>query len=274
MDFTSFLKKANLFVRLKTMSWGWRFMKVPQPDKWCFIIGCYNSGTTLLNQLLGLHPSIGAMPNEGQFYTRQLLRGADVGLRRLWALQPELFRLKEEDDGKVDADRLKREWAWFYNHVNRPVLIEKTIANAARTRWFQHNFRPAYFIVLIRDPYAVAEGIRRKEGHKLEEAILQWKNSYKEIFEALPYLKNCLLLTYEELTDNTSATLIKISDFLSIPPFEFVKEGRQFTVHKFTSEISNQNARSFNNLSADDLDLINRIAGDEIVAFNYRLRVS
>lgn len=272
-DFSSFLKKADLFLRLKTMGWAWRFLKAPQPDKWCFIIGCYNSGTTLLNQLLGLHPSIGSMPNEGQFYTRQLTRGADVGLRRLWALKPEIFRMDENHKGLVDPDRLKREWAWFYNDVDRPVLIEKTIANSARTRWLQQNFRPAYFIVLVRDPYAVAEGIRRKEGHTLEQAILQWKNSYNEIFSAQPFLENCLVLTYEELTADPSATLLKIADFLELPAFNFKKEGKQFTVHKFTSEISNQNARSYSNLSAEDFALINQIAGDEIVSFNYRLHV-
>jgi hypothetical protein len=255
------------------MQWAWRFMKVPQPEKWCFIIGCYNSGTTLLNQILGLHPYIGSMPNEGQFYTRQLLRGADVGLRRLWALKPELFRMDEKDVDRVNSDRLKREWAWFYNDVRRPVLIEKTIANAARTLWLQHNFHPAYFIVLIRDPYAVAEGIRRKEGHSLEDAIIQWRNSYVEIFAAKPKLQHCLILTYEELTENPSDTLLKISDFLNIPAFGFQKEDKQFTVHKFTSEISNQNARSYDRLSPDDLALINRLAGPEIESFNYQRRL-
>lgn len=256
------------------MRWGWRFMREPRPEKWCFIIGCYNSGTTLLNQLLGEHPSIGSMPNEGQFYTRQLLRGAEVGLRRLWALQPALFRMDEQGGQQVNPNRLKREWAWFYNDCSRPVLLEKTIANAARTRWFQKHFYPSYFIVLLRDPYAVAEGIRRKEGHTLEQAILQWKHSYTEIFRDMPALEHCLVLTYEALTENPGDVLAKIADFLGIPPYDVRLEGKTFTVHKVSSEISNQNERSYQKLSAADYALINALAGPEIRQFNYRLRFS
>ncbi|MBK9319321.1 MAG: sulfotransferase [Bacteroidetes bacterium] len=50
-------------------------MKAPEPEKWVFILGCYNSGTTLLHKLLATHSDIGSMPNEGQFYSSQLPGG-------------------------------------------------------------------------------------------------------------------------------------------------------------------------------------------------------
>lgn len=274
MSTSPFLTKLSLWVRIRTRTLGWRLMREPRPKQWCFIVGCYNSGTTLLNQLLGLHPEIGTMPNEGQFYTDQLVRGAHVGLRRLWALKPELFRLDETTVSGIDSSKLKREWAYFYNDVNRPVLLEKTIANAARTRWFQKYFSPASFIVLVRDPYAVAEGIRRKEKHSLEDAIEQWKVSYQQIFDDLDFLDRKLVLTYEELTGKPKETLDRISAFLQIAPFQMDITGKEFTVHRVKSEIANKNSVSYKNLTVDDYTTINRVAGEWITKLGYTMRFS
>lgn len=274
MSTSSFFTKLNLWIRIRTRKIAWRWMKEPAPAQWCFIVGCYNSGTTLLNQLLGLHPEIGTMPNEGQFYTDQLPRGATFGLRRLWALKPELFRLDESSHAGIDVSKLKKEWAYFYNNRKRPVLLEKTIANAARTRWFQKYFSPAAFIVLVRDPYAVAEGIRRKEGHSLEDAITQWKVSYQQIFDDLPFIHKKLVLTYEDLTADPQKVLHQITSFLEIRPFEIKIDGKEFTVHKVKSEIGNKNSSSYKKLSPEDYTLINTIAGEWIGKLGYQLRLS
>ena len=46
------------------------------PERWIFIIGCYNSGTTILASILNRHPSIGGLRTEGAFLTDSLkLRG-------------------------------------------------------------------------------------------------------------------------------------------------------------------------------------------------------
>lgn len=41
------------------------FTPVPRPDKWLFVVGCYNSGTTLLAEMLSRHPNISGLPTEG-----------------------------------------------------------------------------------------------------------------------------------------------------------------------------------------------------------------
>lgn len=40
-----------------------------KPQKWIFIVGCYNSGTTLLEKILSLHPMIGSLRDEGVMLT-------------------------------------------------------------------------------------------------------------------------------------------------------------------------------------------------------------
>ncbi len=82
---------------------------IPKPRLWVFLIGCYNSGTTLLSKMLGQHPDISALPIEGHFLTDQFVKDYEVGLPRMWAGREELFRLTEKDT-KPDPERVKKEW--------------------------------------------------------------------------------------------------------------------------------------------------------------------
>lgn len=246
-------------------------MKVPQPQKWVFIVGCYNSGTTLLHRVLEQHPMIGAMPNEGQFFNTVLPSGADFNLRRLWAIKPELFYLDENSKGIINVNKLKRQWAWMYNDVHKPLLVEKTILNAARTRWLQKNFKNAYFICLFRNGYAVAEGIHRKEKHPIEQCIQQWTVSNEILLRDMEHLKNKMMLRYEDFTAEPAKYLESIAAFLNIDPFPQQVLYNAFTIHKEEGKIGNRNDKSFKNLSADDLITIGQIGGKLLDKLGYEL---
>ena len=60
------------------------FGKELQPQKWVFIVGCYNSGTTLLAEIFEKHPQLAVLPDEGVMLTDQLPRPEDYGWRRMW----------------------------------------------------------------------------------------------------------------------------------------------------------------------------------------------
>lgn len=246
-------------------------MKVPEPEKWVFILGCYNSGTTLLHKLLAAHPDIGSMPNEGQFYTSQLPGGAKFNLPRLWALKPELFYINEFSNPPIKVQRLKKEWAWFYNDTRRKVLIEKTILNTARSRWLQKQFRNSYFIVLFRNGYAVSEGIHRKEQHTMEVAATQWAVSNRILLDDLEHLHHQLILKYEDLVANPSAELKRITDILNLSPLSEDVFTNEFNIHKVHSGIKNMNKESLDRLSAEDIEIINLKAADVLKRLNYPL---
>lgn len=266
-----FLAKLNLWAKLKTKSIGYLLMKEPQPDKWVFIVGCYNSGTTLLHNLLAEHPEIGSMPNEGQFYSSQLPRGADFNLPRLWALQPELFYLDESSTPPIDAAKLRREWAYFFNHPNKKVLIEKTILNAARTKWLQKNFKNAYFISLFRNGYAVSEGIHRKEKHGLEQAATQWAVSNQILLNDVPQLKNHLQIKYEALVADPTATMKNVTSFLGLKEIDDSVFRKSFQIHKVDAGIMDMNQASISRLNDHQVKLINQIAEDVMIRLNYPL---
>ena len=87
---------------------------IPKNKKWVFLVGCYNSGTTLLAEILGKHPSISALPTEGHFITDQFVKDYEIGLPRMWVEREDIFRLNENDEGP-DSYRLTKEWAMRLN---------------------------------------------------------------------------------------------------------------------------------------------------------------
>jgi len=270
---SDFLKKLQLWLRLKSKSVGYLFMKAPEPEKWVFILGCYNSGTTLLHKLLAAHPDIGSMPNEGQFYTNQLPGGAKFNLPRLWAMKPELFYINESSEPDIDPQRLKKEWAWFYNDSRRKVLIEKTILNAARSRWLQKHFRNSHFVVIFRNGYAVAEGIHRKEQHTIETAATQWTVSNRILLDDLNHLQRKLVLKYEDLVKNPSLEMNKITDFLGLSPLNEKVFKEEFKIHKLQSGIRDMNRESIDRLTGDEVKAINMKAAAVLEQLNYAVLI-
>lgn len=246
-----------------------RFGPLPTPGRWVFLVGCYNSGTTLLHDLLAAHPLIGSMPDEGQFFTDQLPVPRDLGFRRLWALEPMHFCLDEQGGDHIDLQRLLRQWGAKFNDPRRPVLIEKTPTNAARTRWLQARFQPAYFVGIVRDGRAVAEGIRRKTGHPLDLAARQWARSNEIMLADFEHLAHKRVVTYEALTANPAAVIGELLEFLGLPALTTELQGREWKIHEQRSKIVNMNPRSLAALSPADLAVIDREAGPLLRQYGY-----
>jgi hypothetical protein len=249
---------------------------VPRPDKWVFVVGCYNSGTTLLAEMLGAHRQVGALPTEGQFLTDELVSDHRRGLPRMWSLREDLYRLTENDVGP-DATRMKKEWAMRLDRSKR-VLLEKTPGNGARMRWLQKHFENAHFIAIIRNGYAAAEGIRRKAqpvypatGWTIEQCAHQWRRSNEVIQEDAPHLRRFMWVRYEDLTDDPQRTLAPVLDFLELSDMSGIDLQRQWSVHERSETIKNMNAASIKKLSPQDIDTIEAVAGETLIRFGYEL---
>jgi hypothetical protein len=62
--------------------------------------------------------------------------------------------------------RLLFDWLEALGTPLSPRILEKTTANAVRMRWLHQAFPRSAFIGVVRNGYAVAEGIRRKGTRK------------------------------------------------------------------------------------------------------------
>ncbi|WP_100643202.1 sulfotransferase family protein [Alteromonas facilis] len=246
---------------------------MPKPEKWVFIVGCYNSGTTLLSELMGRHPKISALPTEGHFITDQFQKDYDLGIPRMWVDREDIFRLDESDEGP-DVARIKKEWGMRLD-LSKPVLVEKSPPNAARTRWFQKYFENAHFIGIVRNGYAVAEGISRKgdptsikEGWPIEKSAWQWARSNQIMLDDAEHLKHFHLLKYEDLATAPQESLDKIAAFLGLEPFPDLSQ-QTFSIHERKEGVKDMNASSIAKLSKEEIRKINDKAANILSRLNY-----
>lgn len=247
---------------------------VPSPEKWVFVVGCYNSGTTLLAELLGRHSKISALPTEGHFITDQLVKDYNIGLPRMWVDREDVFRMDEASVGP-DVVRLKKEWGSRLD-LRKPVLLEKSPPNGARTRWLQAHFENPYFIAIVRNGYAVAAGIRRKaEPHHLpgerwpiEKAAHQWARSNEVLLEDAEHLERVHWMRYEDLATRPEETLTEILRFLDLD-FEPQLSSGTMDIHERSGPLQDLNASSMKHLSPDDIERINPIAGPMLQQLGY-----
>ncbi|MFT5086952.1 MAG: hypothetical protein ACI906_001640 [Candidatus Latescibacterota bacterium] len=251
--------------------------RVLEPERWIFIIGCYNSGTTLLKDMLAEHPHIGVLAGEGVKFSDALPRPEDFGWQRMWCQCLQQVRLDAVDTPR--ATRIKKQWSILY--PASPNLVEKSIANAVQLPFLEAQFSPAYFVYIVRNGYAVAEGIRRKttpgqrgnpiykDQYPIELCAKQWAESDRIVREDSEGVERLVRVTYEDFAENPAATLKQITDFIGIEPLRDELFGRQWMVHGVESTIRNMNEQSFARLSGEDVDKIYAVAGEQLAANGY-----
>lgn len=234
-------------------------------------MGCYNSGTTLLRNLIAAHPEVDALPAEGASFVDGLMRPEDFGWTRMWVNCLDRIRFTET----ADDEKIKRTWALWLKRSKR-YYLEKSISNSARMRWLDAHFEDAYFISIVRNGYAVAEGIRRRarEGkiprdYPIELCAEQWVLSNEIIDEDGPMVSRFLSLTYEDLVRDPAEKLRKVFAFLDLsvkieqsPSADIRVEGRSF-------RIDNMNSSSISRLSQADIQGISRTANKMLYAKGY-----
>ena len=187
-------------------------------------------------------------------------------VRRLWTERIEAFRKSPEDGGGLSASRLKWDWLCHYPvDGGSRFFMEKSPPNTVRGPWLQHHFKPASFLALTRSPYAVAEGIRRREGYSVERAARHWAVATKIMLDDLDRLDDALLLSYEDLCADPSKEMTRVTRFLEIAPYPDESLCESLPVHNVTGQpslIKDFNASSLERLSAEDIRRVEDIAGE------------
>jgi len=255
------------------------FGSVPKPKKWLFVIGCYNSGTTLLSDILSEHPDISALPIEGVALSDALPRPEKFGWNRMWSECVDGVRMLPGDGMEKIAERIKRQWSYSFDDAD--VLYEKSIANAARIPFLAAYFQPAYFVVIVRNGYAVAEGLRRrgdpkKYGHTefgdkypIEMCAKQWVVSDEIVSADTRDVEHVLRLTYEDFCADPGDNLRAITNFLELDPMPDKTISKSWEIHGNTSKIRNMNAEGIAKLSEDDRARIRETAGHVLDKYGY-----
>jgi hypothetical protein len=230
---------------------------------WLFILGVNNSGTTLLTNLLKAHPEICALPAEGQLLTESLPRPDRLGVVRIWTRRMDVFRWTEEND---PTPALQAKLDWLGHLPCAPgIILEKSPPNTLRSRWLQAFFRPSRFIAMIRSPFAVCEGMRRRQGYGLEASAAHWATANRCLLDDLTHLERKMFLTYEDVVANPLSQLDSIRHFLGLQaefPKGLLESIGAHSAAGRTAGLTDLNAESDRRLSPTERKAIANVTGE------------
>jgi hypothetical protein len=229
-------------------------------EVYLFIVCANNSGSTLLNRVLATSKNIVDLEYEGQEYID--VTGLNVmplpwnlDCRRVWTERTEIF----EDKSNYNWEIIRYIWTSYwknnpkYHTANPRILLEKSPPNVVRTKILEEEFENSYFIVMVRNPYAIAEGIRRHMEYPLERGIKHWIRVTEKQIENIERLNRVIYFRYEDLCDYPDQMKRKMLDFL--PALEDIKMDMEI-FHRGKG-LHNFNEEQIKRLSRKDVDLIN-----------------
>ncbi|MCP4105936.1 MAG: sulfotransferase [Desulfobacteraceae bacterium] len=245
-----------------------RFFSTRQPKKLVFLLGCYNSGTTITQRLIASHPSISTLPVEGAAYTSYLNEPGDLGWMRMWYNCREYVEKKDLKEPEL-AGKIMSDWSpWIPPGVD--VLLEKSITHLLRIDWLHRNFPNSYFIGIHRNGYCVAEGILRRgkpkglaadkmDAYPIELAGKQWAEANAILADAVDRLPRLLLFKYEDFVSGPVDILGKIYAFLDLSQPYMTSSEKGIVIEKAEFEMRNMNPASLSRLGKTDFEKLRAV---------------
>lgn len=232
--------------------------------KFLFILSPPYSGSTLLTQIISTSKKISCnnylATMEGQL---------------LPELRNHMFNEDRWDQSNIyDWYKIKSVWMKYWDR-SKTILMDKTTTNIMRFDEIKKEFNNTYAICLVRNPYAVVEGIIRRNSKPIEFAI-------EFVIKTLQYQKyniennkNLIWIKYSELCDNQDLVNKKINTIL--PEIDDLDFNKFFSAHNFKNEplkITNLNNEKISKLKKVDISKINKYFLEEkelLQFFNFQI---
>lgn len=246
------------------------FIPTKEPAKWLFLVGCYNSGTSITHKILSFHPDIQAsiLGREGVHYTSHLPKPDDLGWARMWIKCHDYMHIDEDDN--LRAEQVKKDWRMLWQG-KESVFIEKSITNITRMKWFDHHFKDSYFIGMTRNGFCVSEGIVRRAQPTHAPAILehkglypiewgakQWVEANQSLLEGRTGVKNYMDFSYESFTANPIPILEEIWKFLNLTSPDMAFHDGILKINDKMINLINMNQVSLDRLREEDKEKISQ----------------
>ncbi len=192
-------------------------------SNWVFIIGSYNSGTTILKDILGMHPDISVTPKEGVTLTSYLSRPDDYGYFRLTHLSKEFRKDLQNETYNFEYDKIKKDWSRLLN-PNAQYYLDKSITNSYRIKFLNKFSQNVKFVVVVRNPLSSIPSHQKKsyfiennlkEKIDLETSTKEWLSINQSILQSLSKC-NFHIVQYESLCKHPKQTIGAILDFVGV----------------------------------------------------------
>lgn len=206
------------------------------------------SGSTILWKLLATSHNVSALPTEGQF---------------LPELEPVMRARPWVRDHALPWAQIKATWDTYWDQ-DKPVLLEKSPPNIIRTADIVKHFDPVKFVIMVRNPYAHAEGLMRRNNWTATRAARFSMMCLGTQLQNSRTLDNSLVLTYESLVADPGQACLRLQAFL--PELGELDAGASFEVHSVDGvverPITDLNSKKISTLDAAAIDDMNRVFRD------------
>lgn len=230
---------------------------VPDIRTHLFIICPNNSGSTMLRHLLGSAPGACSLEREGQHITGFAGPSSrTTGTRRIWAARPEYVALFQ-DRNAYNWPSIRRAWQFHARGPENgaPVLVMSSPPFVLLVDQLVENIDDPRFIFMVRNPYAMVEGIMRRAADQpvqpgedirtlaARHAITCLRHQTDNIRR---FGNRGAFFTYEDFCADPARTIAEICQLVpDLGPSDL--GGREFT---------NRNNDQISRLTAEDLSLI------------------
>jgi Sulfotransferase family len=256
------LRRKDFAWLLHRRSFERQVPRLLEEHRWIFLVGCNNSGTTLIHDVLAATGKFSFMPHEGQRYTNVLRRAQKRGYQRVWSEYVGELRLDERHPTD-DVPRLLFDWLEELALPLKSMILEKTTANAVRLRWLQLAFPEAAFVGIVRNGYAVVEGIKRKGNKSVARGARHWRHVNEIMLNDAEHVKKFILVRYEDFVKAPRDTLFRIAEFLNLQVEDMWAE------YSSRAAIRDMNAESIRRLDEEEVRVITHEAGDLLARMGY-----
>ncbi len=235
-------------------------------NKYLFILGATHGGTTLLTEILSRSSRVSSN-NYSHTREGQLLPTVVDHMfshQRQW-----------DEDLPIDWEFVKREWRKYWD-VRKEILLEKSPPNLLRARAIEATFKPAYFLIFVRDPYPHCESFIRKNKFTPRQAAEFVVRTLKIQERNLKELDRTLLVHYETLVQNPQAFKRQLTAFLI--ELSDIETGGIFHAHNYYKKpqiLKNFNQEKVDRLSSEVIVEINEVLSQNeqlLQFFGYSIR--
>ena len=204
------------------------FFSKKQPRGVHFVVGVYNSGTTIVKELIAAHPDVTTPPIEGDRLSGALSSFEEDGWPR--AMFGNAFKIRGERQCKeLSASELIADLVPWIG--NSSWLVEKSISNTLRIPQLRHAFPGTRFVCVVREPEAVVRGIQKRsqptgkarelfnsDSYPGSFLLRQWAYFYRTVVEdAEADSSDICFCHYEKIMAEPAEELGRIFVFLGLP---------------------------------------------------------
>ena len=196
-------------------------MSEVEKHRYVFLIGAHHSGTSLLKELLALHPDISTHTNttvpenEGALFQSVYKSNAKLGGNSVFAHHEDAYM--DEHHALVtneNREKLYSEWARHWDNMSQPILVEKSPRHTMMTRYLQEMFgrERTSFLIVLRHPLGTAHRCwaydTRCSSDCAARYIEHWLKIHETLAADIPHLRNAVVIQYEQFVDGDSQAIL------------------------------------------------------------------